>query len=248
MSGDSLNRFQPFPTTQWTLVGRAGLEFDISKRDALNDLLRRYWPALKAHLISKKRIDPNEADDFVQGFIESRILERNLVGTAERGRGKFRNLLATALDNYVANEFQKRGAKKRSADRAMSLDVDTRQHLAQSTESPDYTFDLEWARQLLAEAVTRMRDECEQNVRHDLWTVFEGRLLAPIRDGAEPMAYEELVQRCGFASPSQASNALITAKRMFARVVRAVVRQYATDEQEVEEEIRELEIVLAGGS
>ncbi len=246
MSDEPFDRGHRFPTTQWTLVGHAGLEFDPRRRDALDELLRRYWPALKLHLTAKKRIDPNEADDLVQGFVESKLLEKNLVAAAERGRGKFRSLLATALENYVVNEMQRRGAKKRIADRASSLDEDGRGNLASGSATPDSTFDVAWARELLADVVRRVKQECEDSEREDLWIVLESRILRPIMEGAEPVGYDELIERCGFKTPSQASNALITAKRMFARQMRTVIGQYAMDEADIEQEIRDLESILAG--
>lgn len=58
-----------------------------------------------------------------------------------------------------------------------------------------------------------------------------------------------MVEQFGFPSPTAASNALVTAKRMYARILRAVVAQYADDPHEVESEIAELRaIVNTGGS
>ena len=65
-------------------------------------------------------------------------------------------------------------------------------------------------------------------------------MVLPITDGAAPPSHEELARRHGLVSASQASNALGTAKRMFARLFRGVVREYAADEGEVEGEIRDL--------
>ena len=47
------------------------------------------------------------------------------------------------------------------------------------------------------------------------------------------------------ASPSQATNTLVTANRMFVRVLRAVVRDYVASDEEVDEEIVELRRILA---
>jgi hypothetical protein len=76
--------------------------------------------------------------------------------------------------------------------------------------------------------------------------VFESRVVSPIREGTEPSDYRELVRRFGFQSPSQASNVLMTAKRMYARLLRSVVGQYARSDREIETEIAELRSILAG--
>jgi hypothetical protein len=80
-----------------------------------------------------------------------------------------------------------------------------------------------------------------------VWGVFEARLLGPLLHGAEPTDYEELVGRFGLASAAQASNVLMTGKRMFARIIRAVVGEYALGDEEIESEIRELYAVLGRG-
>jgi hypothetical protein len=109
------------------------------------------------------------------------------------------------------------------------------------------TFDIAWARGVIDQAVTQMRAECEKSGRTDVWSVFEYRILEPTLEGSEPLSYQQLVERFGFRSPSEASNILVTAKRMYARTLRGVVGQYACDDGEVESEIAELRKILASG-
>lgn len=233
-----------FPTTNWSLIGRATGQADTLCREALNDLLARYWPALKTYLVVARRIDPHEANDLVQGFIENKILERDLVARADRARGKFRTLLLTALDNYVANQFQRRNANKRRPDRAVGMETHPAAVCASGT-SPESQFEIQWARELIAEATRRVQEECLAAGRSDLWGVFEARVLAPVFDGSSPVPYDEIVQRFGFRSPSQSSNALITAKRIFARQLRGVIAEYAQSGDEINEELRELHLALS---
>ena len=101
-----------FPSTNWSLVRHAGDRLDVQQSDALQTLLTRYWPALKKHLVRRKHLQESDADDLVQGFIERKVLERNLMATAEPSRGRFRSLLVRSLDNYVANQFERITAKK----------------------------------------------------------------------------------------------------------------------------------------
>ena len=70
--------------------------------------------------------------------------------------------------------------------------------------------------------------------------MFEGRLLSAVLEDSPETGYQELIQRFGFKSPSHAFNALSTAKRMFKRHLRFVIAEYARDNREVEEELREL--------
>jgi RNA polymerase sigma-70 factor (ECF subfamily) len=229
-----------FPPTQWSLVGRAGADDSSVRRQALEALLVRYLPALRAYLVLKKRLDPERADDLVQGFITSKVLEQGLFARADPHRGKFRVLLITALNNFVIDDYRRRGAPP-----TFSLSDTDAPQATEGGESPPDVFDVAWARELLAEVLRRMRHECTEGGREDLWGVFECRVLEPTLEGAPVLPYEQLVERFGFRSPSQAANALVTAKRLFARTLRAVVSEYAGDEAAVEEEIRDLQQILA---
>ncbi len=234
-----------FPTTNWSLIWDAGDEHAQDRNTAVDELLRNYWPALTAHLVMRKRIKSHDAEDLVQGFITAKVLERNLVGTAQKQRGRFRSLLLKSLDNYVANEMAKRSALKRQADRAVPIDPQEVAMQDYSVERPEDAFDIEWARQLLSNVSQRMQAECAANSRDDIWGVFEARILKPATDGTPVADYEQLIAQFGFRSPSQASNALITGKRMYMRILRGVVGEYAANDEDAEAEIRELEQILA---
>ena len=90
-----------------------------------------------------------------------------------------------------------------------------------------------------------MKAETKSNQRDDIWGVFESRILLPTTEGRPVVDYQDLVQKFGFRSPTQAANALITGKRMYTRILRSVVAEYALNEEDAEAEIRDLERVLA---
>jgi hypothetical protein len=102
-----------------------------------------------------------------------------------------------------------------------------------------------WAREVIAEALGRVKTECMASGSLACWNVFDCRVIAPILDGVEPLPYEQLVRRFGFKSPTEASNALVTAKRMFVRALHAVVAEYAGDKGRTDEEIHELRAILS---
>ena len=58
--------------------------------------------------------------------------------------------------------------------------------------------------------------------------------------------YEELVEKFGFETPTKASNALITAKRIFSRKLQEVVREYVETDEELAEELADLRAIAAG--
>ena len=75
--------------------------------------------------------------------------------------------------------------------------------------------------------------------------VFDGRVLQPTLHDEPPVPYNVLVKELGFVSPAQASNALITANRTFARVLRSVIGDYEADPADVEAELDDLRRILA---
>ena len=234
-----------FPSTDWSEVEEAGGGSGPAAREALGELLVRYLPALRAHLVRRLRFTPDEAEDLLQGFIADKVVERGLVARADRRRGRFRTFLLAALENYVRSALRRRRAGKRLP--ADGKVVNATDHLDRlpSAEPDSRDFDAAWAREVLSETLRRMKRHCAENGREEVWAVFECRILLPTLGRADPVPYRHLLERFGFRSPTQASNVLITGKRMFRRFLRRVVGEYVAGEGEVEEEIEQLRRALA---
>jgi RNA polymerase sigma-70 factor (ECF subfamily) len=216
-----------------------------AKREALGRLLSRYIPPLRAHLVYRRGLSAADADDAVQQFVADKVLRRDLIAQADRERGKFRTFLLTALKRWLINHLRNEKAQRRSPADANVLDAGERSADLVVADEADDVFDVQWAREVLSHALDRMQAECERTGRDNVWGVFQYRLVRPLLEGAEPADYQELVSRFQFESPAQASNVLMTAKRMFARSLRAVVGEYARQPEEIEAEITELQNILA---
>lgn len=229
-----------FPTTRWSLVDRAGAGVEAE----LAALLKRYLPALRAHLVLERKLSADAADDLLQGFTAAKILEQNLLSRANGGRGRFRTFLLSALKNYLTDEARAAAAHKRRPRDGIALSLDEARIIAVDAPAAD-RFDIEWARQTLADALREVRLECRSAGREDLWELLRLRVIEPALLDMPPISYEQLVSRFGYTSPAQASNALTTAKRMFARVLRSTIAQYALDPAEAEQEIADLRAILA---
>jgi len=243
VADERTERSGAIPTTRWSLVARAaaGRKGEGDAGRDLAELLRLYLPALRAHLLTSRPKDPHRADDLLQAFLADKVLDENVLRHADPARGKFRTFLLTVLDRFVIDQARKDAAQKRSAaGPVQAFDDQADQVPAPSSGEPPDAFDRSWATQVLQEVMRRMREECHATGRAYLWDVFQARVVLPITEGAAAPSHEELARRHGLASASQASNALGTAKRMFARLFRGVVAEYAADEAEVESEIRDL--------
>ena len=240
--------FRDLPSTHWSLIRQVCESDPVAARRALAELLRRYLPALRSYLVLQKRLPADRADDLIQGFLASEVLDGQLIRRADPGRGKFRGLLITALDRYALRDLRRSRARKREPDRAVSLDEAGTASAEWARRPPSDVFDVAWARRVIDQALDAMRTECDGAGRSDLWLVFEGRILSPTLDGADPVPYEELVSRFGLQSPKQAANAVITARRMFTRHLREVVAQYVLDPSDIDREISDLQQTLSRNS
>jgi DNA-directed RNA polymerase specialized sigma24 family protein len=236
--------FGPFPTTHWSLVNAAGNGTESGSRDALSELVVNYLPALRTHLIVGRRLSADVVEDLLQSFVAEKVLEQGVISRADPARGKFRTFLLTTLTRFVASSFRKQKSRKRAPEKLVPIDDDETLAVADPSPAPDHAFDVAWARQVLKRSVEGMRVACVAAARPDIWGVFEARILRPTLHQLPPVSYAELVGRFGFVSPSQASNVLVTATRMFERELRRVVAEYALGEEEIEAEIQDLRHAL----
>jgi hypothetical protein len=239
-----------YPTTIWSEVERAGQPSGTGASiAALERLLKNYYRPLQTHLAVKFRVNEDHAADWLQEFVCRKVLLGELLATASRARGRFRTFLLNALDNFVLSEQRRQNAQIRCpAGGLVSIEEAAFGEIPELPTPKERSFDLEWARTVLARVVTRMEGECQDKGRLDRWGVFKARLLDPMLDGADVPGYEDLVARFGFQSPAEASNALITAKRQFDRLLREVVAEYAGEGADVEAEIVELRRALSEAS
>ena len=157
----------------------------------------------------RRGLSPDAADDLLQEFVASKILEKDLIAHARRDAGKFRTFMLTALDRFALNRLRDEHAKKRSPEHGRVVAMGEHVERLPSEEQPTEAFHAAWAHRVISEALGRMRVQCERSGRADLWAVFECRVVGPLLEGTEPVDYGELVRRFGFRSPSQASNVLI---------------------------------------
>jgi RNA polymerase sigma-70 factor (ECF subfamily) len=236
-----------FPATRWTLVARAGGDDQSAQPTAIAELARLYCPALKAHLLQTLHYDEHRAADLLQGFLADKMLGQHLIGRADPQRGRFRTFLLAALHRYVIDEHRRDSARRRLP-RGQMFDIDEHRDTLASRAPDDVpadAFDLAWARQVLGDVLSTMRRQCEQTSRPELWEVFEVRYLRPAVEGIEPEAHESIARRLKLGSAHQAANLLITARRMFTRMFKAVVSRYAATEEELRDELSDLWRIFA---
>lgn len=213
-----------WPVTDWSALGRAA---DAVGEDAepLDALIRRYQKPLRVYLIFKFPWLATDAERFIVEFAEDRILKEGWLKNPQSSRGRFRDFLKRSLVNFVLDRHKKKDVQKG----ALSLD-ELEQEIPGPPAASD-SFDLNWTKILLAEALKRMEADCrqpgkDQPKRSNFWEVFRIRLLSPFLEDAAPWSYERVVEHLKLRSPSEASNMLLSAKRIFRRHLLAVISEY----------------------
>ena len=76
-------------TTHWSAVVAAGGGSSEQSAKALQQLCRTYWYPLYAY-VRRKGYDEHDAKDLTQAFF-LKLLEKGIVGMADRKRGRFRS-------------------------------------------------------------------------------------------------------------------------------------------------------------
>ncbi len=229
---------QNWPETQWSIVINAKEGVDEKRHQAIEKLVQSYMPALRAHLVLRKRMNPEQADDFLQDFFLKKIIEQNIVQHADYSKGKFRSFILKSLENFLRDYFRSRKYKQRDVEIPEDYPPEE-----EAKESADI-FDKAWAFRVFHQAVQHFQLACEHNQSQVEWIVYRERMLRPVFYREMPCSYEELAEKLDGTTADQARNLLTKAKRNFAKSLRFVIREYVEDEAQVEGEIDQLLNVL----
>ena len=241
MKRDTSGLQRLFPTIDWAQVEGIA-QTDVERAlQALQGVLQRYFRPLQMHLCQKFEVDEDQAADWLQDFVHRKVLLEQLLKRASRERGKFRTFVLFTLDRFVISEWRRAKARRRMPEGGIvSLEELRTEQIANLVATDSVAMAPSWTQTVIEETLRRMEAECAQKGRASRWNVFKARLLDPLFEGAPALRYEELQRRFEFSSPAEAGNALITAKRMFHRLLREVVAEYAGEGADAEAEIREL--------
>ena len=225
-----------FPRTEWTELGRVG-ESDEARLDRL---IRRYWAPLKIFLVATFPSLREHAEVLLQEFAEDKILKKGWLQRADRNRGQFRDFLKMSLKNFVLDRLDRAEVKN------PPVSLDDLEHEMPGPETPSEEFDLTWTRTVLAETLQRMEADCknpeeDQPRRSHIWEMFHIRLLEPVFNDAPQVPYDQLIERFHLKSPTDASNMLLSGKRIFKAHLGRVIKEYTEQDAATAAEIQALE-------
>lgn len=243
-STTSQRRNVAFVTTHWSLVLAASGTGDAQASEALAKLCQNYWYPLYV-FVRRRGYRAHDAEDLTQAFF-ARLLERHWLGRAEQAKGRFRTFLLTALERFLANEWDKVRARKRGGGKQMVplqfAEAETRYGVEPVDErTPDQAFEYHWAVTLLAEVVRRLEREFQAHGQGVLFAALKPCLTG--ESGTQP--YAALAAQLG-QSESAVKVAVHRLRQRYRELLRAEIADTVASAQEVDAEMRHLFQVLAG--
>jgi RNA polymerase sigma-70 factor (ECF subfamily) len=238
-----------FLTTHWSLI--EGVKDGSDKDGALIGLLlHTYWKPVYCYL-RHKGYDNAQAKDLTQDFFHEVVLNRHLVGRADKDKGRFRSFLLYALNQYLINWDRDQRAQKRiPRERLVSLDMtklpDLPQSFSQATAEDSYHY--AWLSALLERVTAEVKTACQDQGMEIHWVLFHERILQPILSHNEPASLPQLCENHGIEDTKKASNMIVTVKRRFRSVLMELVRNTVVSEEQAREEFQYLLKFLPGNA
>jgi hypothetical protein len=230
-----------FLTTHWSLIENVK---DGSDKDGalIGLLLRTYWKPVYCYL-RHKGYGNEEAKDLTQDFFHEVVLNRHLVGRADKDKGRFRSFLLYALNQYIINRDRDQKAQKRiPREKLACLDIaelpDLPQSFAQATAEDSYHY--AWLSALLERVTVELKAACIEQGMEIHWALFHERILKPILSNSNPASLTQLCENHAIEDTKKASNMIVTVKRRFRKVLMELVRNTVVSEEQAHEELQYL--------
>ncbi len=234
----------PFPTTCWSNVARAGDPDNPATRDGLAALCAAYWFPLYC-FIRRKGHNAEVALDLTQEYF-ARFLEKGILGSADRHKGRFRSFLFADCNHFLAHYHDHNAAQKRGGGRT-PISIDARDAEGRYRAEPSHNvtaeqlFARDWALTLLADVLNRLRCEYEASGRS---RIFEA-LKEVLSDGSPRAPHAELAAAIG-STPRAVQVAVHRLRKRYRELIREVILTTVADPGDVEAEIRDLFVALGG--
>ena len=238
-----------FVTTRWSLIRQrfapGGRPSQIDP--GLAQLCHIYWRPIFTYIF-RRGYSEADAQDLTQDFF-IRIMDGNLLRSADPNRGRFRSLLMQSLKNFLMEMAAKRQRHKRGGQmRFVSWDTWMASAPAQlalpaskmETTAPETLFDAGWAAAVAGEALRRLRLECESKGRRRVYQVLHVYLTVERSE----IGYEKVARTLRVTEPAL-KRLLHHFRSRYRALLREEIAKTVESEANVKDEIRYLCAILS---
>ncbi len=232
---------EAFPETVWSSILSCTDANSAQRKAGLNHLFALYWRPVYKFVRAAGGRTVEDAKDLTQEFF-CHILEGELISRYDRDQGRFRNFLKGALRNFLA-EARRDGSRQKRGGGIVSVslnveEVENDRFLADRNRlSPEELFDRQWARDVMAQSLVRLRAALNGEGKADYFKVYEMYELHP--GEADRPTYEQVARRLGLAA-TDVTNYLHHARERLQGLITERVSEYVTSRVELVLEIEEL--------
>jgi len=210
----------------------------------MEELCRSYWYPLYAY-VRRHGYSVEDAQDLTQEFF-ARLLARNWVGSANPAKGRFRTFLLTAMNHFLADQWDRLKAQKRGGgQQTLSLDVATAETRFQMEPAdpltPEKNYERRWAQTVLETVFEKLRRAYAAEGKAALFDELKGSLT----QARAAVPYQELATRLQVTEGALRA-AVHRLRQRYRELLRTEVAHTVAGADEVEEELQYLFRALRG--
>ena len=232
-----------FPETRWSLVLRTR---DQSQRDsALAELCQLYWFPLFVY-VRKRGFSAPDAEDLTQGLFAKLFANHAIDEQLVPHKGRLRSWFLRSMSNFMISEWRKQTSEMRGGgEYVFSIEAEAAEkrfaNLPVSNESPEESYDQQWALEILHLAFRRLREEYvlggKKNHYEQLKRVLD----------AEPgqIRFEQLGKELGVGE-SHARVLAFRFRKHFRTLLMEELASSIGSDQDLEAELMEFRRILSG--
>jgi DNA-directed RNA polymerase specialized sigma24 family protein len=209
--------------------------------ESWDNFLDAYYEPIRTALKLIPFVGESRADDLAQSFF-LKMYERDILDKRPAITGKFRNWLYVAARRHAVDDWRKR---QRRAERSISNgDREPVDPALPSADDAPFDADEVYALSILHMTVARVRKHLVEEGKSEHWMIFEELVLAPLIPGRLAKTREELAAMFPGQPAGLLDNRVTTVKRVFRRILPALVPADPTENLTPEERFEELLEIL----
>jgi len=233
-----------FATTHWSVVLAACSSSSPRYEESLSSLCQTYWFPLYAYL-RKRGYDPHRAEDYIQSFF-AQMLEKQYLRKVEPSRGKFRSFLLVALTRFVSGQHDRdRALKRGGGHKTLSIDLELAEGKyalePASDLSPERIFEKSWALAVLEQTMARLEAEFTGRNKQKLFNCLKVYLGGE----ADSVPYRNVAVDLDMTEDAVKA-AVYRLRRQYRQLLRNEIAQTVTSHEQIDEEIQNLFVAVAG--